>query len=220
MRTSDLAGNWSGCLFSSLSLGKKGGWFRHLPPPLGWGLGQSSLWSSFLKGPVSAWGELPTTSHICCEVPTEVPQGGERSELSLKRQNTKGKGGNKAGKGPPRNERKGEVSKKGFFPPQPRLLPAFPSNPCFSLGTTPCVRGKDQGHQKASEWTAWLHHSPPCCEKSSWNRGPDLSRTNHSLWRGRSCLKTLIIFLHWRLKTFPKAYQWVSFHLRGNQDLK
>lgn len=143
-------------MFIFLIVSGKKGWVIQTSPSAS-GLGPGSVFTLIFvpQGTcVSLGGKLPTTSHICSKLPTKVPQRSERSELSLKRQNTKGTGGNKAGKGPPINDRKGEVSKKGFFPPQPRLLPAFPSNPCFSLGTTPCVRGKDQGHQKASEWTA------------------------------------------------------------------
>ena len=96
------------------------------------GLGPGSVFTLILAPQgtcVSLWGKLPTTSHICSKLPTKVPQRSERSELSLKRQNTKGRGGNKAGKGPPRNEKRDRVRS----PRKASSLPSFVYSQLFPL---------------------------------------------------------------------------------------
>lgn len=173
---------------------------------------------------VSLGGKLPTTSHICSKLPKKVPQRSERSELSLKRQNTKGRGGNKGGKGPPRNEKRDRVRspRKDLPSSLPSLVYSqlFPLTPASPLAPLPVWGGRTKVTRRHLSGLPDSITALPAVRIPAGIRGPDLSRTNHSPWRRRSCLKTLIIFLHWRLKTFPKAYWWVSFHLRGNQDLK
>lgn len=132
------------------------------------GLGPGSV-STLFSAPQ---GTCVSLERSCLSPPTlplsfqqGSPRRAERFEFSLEKQQQQNPKKQKVGERTREEkvllgmrERKGEVYEKGLFPPHPPALPAAPR-----LSHSLCQGEKDQGHQKASGWTAWLHCSPPCC---------------------------------------------------------
>lgn len=138
MRSSDLAGNCSACLFFSLSQWKKG-----------WVIQTAASASGLGPGSVSTLFFAPPGTSARLELPTRVPRGGERSEISFKEAN--GRGRNKKEKGPPRDEKRERARspRKASFLPA-RLTPSLsPGSPTRCTGAGPRSPEGICGHRLA-----------------------------------------------------------------------